>query len=567
MTTMSGTEVAFDEFLLNRRLVSRDDLDKLSDLRKEGSSLYSALTRMSVLPPQELAKSLADFYGISFLAGHEFPKSSQVIGSFSFPFLRDKKVFPISETRDGIIIAVADPGDTDTIDALRFSTDCPIILRVATADDIDIAIERTARSAATSGDWTGTLGAGSNTEETSDAVEHLRDVALGTPVVRFVNQLIADALHSRATDIHIEPFEGRIAIRMRIDGMLRDVPTVPVNMAKAIVSRIKILSGLNIAERRLPQDGRARLRIDTHLLDLRVATMPTIRGEAVAIRLLDNVRRALDLSKLGFSDANQSVIRKHLSAPYGLFLVSGPTGSGKTTTLATALSMLNETHRKILTIEDPIEYEIQGVNQTQAKPAIGLTFASTLRSFLRHDPDVIMVGEMRDSETADIAIHAALTGHLVLSTLHTNTAAGAVPRLLDMGVEPYLLASSLRCVIGQRLVRVLCPHCKERSTEAPASALVERTAPETVGKGPSVVWRAVGCEQCCGTGYNDRICLSEVLDVGDEIRRLIRPGTTAVDIEQTAVRLGMTTMIADGYRKCSAGDTTPEEVRRVALDI
>jgi general secretion pathway protein E len=337
-------------------------------------------------------------------------------------------------------------------------------------------------------------------------------------------------------------------------------------MGRAIASRIKILSGLNIAERRIPQDGRARIRIGQHRLDLRIATMPTVYGEAVAIRLLDNVRRSLSFPKLGFTKTDEALILKHLAAPYGLILVTGPTGSGKTTTLATALAILNEGHRKILTVEDPIEYEIDGVNQTQVKPSIGLTFATALRSFLRHDPDVMMVGEMRDGETAGIGIHAALTGHLVLSTLHTNTAAGAIPRLLDMGIDAYLLASSVRCIVGQRLVRVLCSHCKRQTEAVQDPALFRRMGQNHSEAGCRLQWESVGCDRCFGTGYSDRIVISEVLDVDDEIRGLIRPDVNPGDIEAAACRKGMTTMIVDGYSKCEQGLTTPEEVRRVALD-
>ena len=404
-------------------------------------------------------------------------------------------------------------------------------------------------------------------EAGGDDLEHLRDMALGAPVVRFVNQMIQDALHARATDIHIEPFDGRMAVRMRVDGMLREVSSPPAQMAKAIVSRIKILSGLNIAERRLPQDGRARIRINEHRLDLRIATMPTVYGEAVAVRLLDNARRSLDFISLGFDPRNEEVIRRHLAAPYGLILVTGPTGSGKTTTLATALSLLNQSHRKVLSIEDPIEYEIDGVNQTQARPAIGLTFANALRSFLRHDPDVLMVGEMRDGETASIGIHAALTGHLVLSTLHTNTAAGAVPRLLDMGIDAFLLASSLRCVVGQRLVRVLCPHCKQPGPVGDDLVLFTRRGLTLGGELPTRLWRAVGCDRCAGTGYNDRMVISEVLDIDEEIRELIQPNARTATIEEAACRNGMLTMAADGLKRCQDGLTTIDEVRRVVLDI
>ncbi|MEE9589037.1 MAG: GspE/PulE family protein, partial [Hyphomicrobiaceae bacterium] len=325
--------------------------------------------------------------------------------------------------------------------------------------------------------------------------------------------VIQEAIQRRATDIHVEPFDGRLAVRIRVDGLLREVKSPPPHLARAITSRIKILSGL------------------------------------------------------GFAPRDEQVLCKHLAAPHGLIIVTGPTGSGKTTTLATALSRLNQSHRKILTIEDPIEYELEGVNQTQVKPGIGLTFATALRAFLRHDPDVIMVGEMRDVETAGIGIHAALTGHLVLTTLHTNSAAGAIVRLLDMGVDAYLLASCLRCVIGQRLVRLLCVHCRE-PYEGNVELLLpgHRDAPDAP-KAPSRFWRAVGCERCYGTGYSDRIAIAEVLDVDKPLRQLLKPGVSALEIEDLACRNGMTKMVFDGLRKCREGLTTQDEVQRVAFDL
>jgi general secretion pathway protein E len=353
-------------------------------------------------------------------------------------------------------------------------------------------------------------------------------------------------------------------IRLRIDGMLTEARTAPAHMARAIVSRVKILSGLDIAERRLPQDGRARIKIEARTLDLRIATMPTIHGEAVAVRLLENVQRVLELGKLGFTERDETTLRKHLAAPHGLMLVTGPTGSGKTTTLAAALTILNEPHRKILTIEDPIEYQLEGINQTQAKPEIGIGFANALRHFLRHDPDVIMVGEMRDAETAAVSVHAALTGHLVLSTLHTNSAAGAITRLLDMAVDGYLLASCLSCVVGQRLVRVLCRNCRERASgpiDFPAE-LLQRAG--LAADAPH--WRQRGCDRCNGSGFLGRVSIVEVLEINDEIRRLMRPDVVLGQIEAAAARAGMNTMALDGLRKCAAGLTTPEEVRRVTLE-
>jgi general secretion pathway protein E len=335
-------------------------------------------------------------------------------------------------------------------------------------------------------------------------------------------------------------------------------------MARAVVSRVKILSGLDIAERRLPQDGRARIKIEARNIDLRIATMPTIHGEAVAVRLLENMQRVLDLSKLGFPSAAEATLRRHLSAPHGLMLVTGPTGSGKTTTLATALTLLNEPHRKILTIEDPIEYQIEGINQTQVRPDIGMGFANALRHLLRHDPDVIMVGEMRDTETAQIAVHAALTGHLVLSTLHTNSAAGAVTRLLDMGVDGYLLASCLTCIIGQRLVRVLCRNCRE-ATVGPLDFPGELLQRDGVER-DAAHWRPRGCERCGGSGFLGRTSIVEVLEINDEIRRLMRRDVMTREVEDAAVRAGMSTMALDGIRKCRAGVTTPDEVRRVTVE-
>jgi len=564
MMNVAPKMVDFVQHLLDSGIVSAADIERADRVRDEmGISVCSAIRKSSTVSSHLLARAVSEYYSVPLVRDEEWTAAGTEPNALSNAFLRENRVVPLSQTDEGVVLAMEDPSDTATLNAVRLALGCPVIARVATAEDIQSAIERSAREHDSASVWVDSGESGGNSED----VEHLRDMALGAPVVRYVNQMLQDAVHSRATDIHIEPFDDRLAVRMRIDGLLREVPAPPASMAKAIVSRIKILSGLNIAERRLPQDGRSRVRINQHRLDLRVATIPTLYGEALAIRLLDNVRRALDFSTLGFSPSDAEVIRRHLEAPYGLILVTGPTGSGKTTTLATALSLLNDSRRKILTVEDPIEYEIDGINQTQVKPSIGLTFAGTLRSFLRHDPDVLMVGEMRDGETASVSIHAALTGHLVLSTLHTNTAAGAIPRLIDMGIDAFLLASSLRCVIGQRLVRVLCSHCKE-AYEAPPGFQLSRRAPECFAPDePRTLWRAVGCERCSGTGYSDRLVIAEVLDIDDEVRALIQPNTRPSELEELACRRGMTTMVADGQLKCRNGLTTPEEVRRVAVDV
>lgn len=475
----------------------------------------------------------------------------------SVAFLRENRAYPFKETDAGLHVAMADTDDAYAVQAIRFATGQTIVAHPAHPDDIDAAIANWIRNQANDPASEQNLRhVVSDDDLAGENLEHLKDIALQTPVVQLVSDLLQDAIYARATDIHIEPFDRHLNIRMRVDGMLRDIPAPPVSMARAIVSRVKIISGLDIAERRLPQDGRARVRIGGRQTDLRVATMPTIHGEAMAIRLLDNARRTLDFEKLGFPAENRAILREQLAAPYGMILVTGPTGSGKTTTLATAISILNDKHRKILTIEDPIEYELDGVNQSQVKPGIGLTFANALRAFLRHDPDVIMVGEMRDGETAGIGVHAALTGHLVLSTLHTNSAAAAVTRLLDMGVDGYLLASSLRCVIGQRLVRRLCPSCREPDNVTAFGSNEKQKS----------YWRAVGCERCFGTGYADRSVISEILVIDDAVRALMKPGHAPGEIEAVAKRNGMLTMWDDGMRQCQQGTTSMDEVRRVAAE-
>ena len=553
---LAGT---LEGFLLERGLVTSAELGKARQMHGEtGERLITTIRRLGIISGQDLARAVAAYYKLPTVRESDWPKSA-VLGDVLSPrYLREHKVLPLAADERYLVLAVADPGHTEAIGAVRLATGRSVEVHVAPAEDIDAAIDRFQPDDDTP------VAEAPLSAENDDDVEHLKDLALGAPVIRFVNQLLLDGLNARATDIHIEPFRGRLAVRFRIDGMLSESRSVPAHMARAVVSRVKILSGLDIAERRLPQDGRARIKIDARNLDLRVATMPTIHGEAVAIRLLENMQRVLDLSKLGFPGEDDAILRRHLAAPHGLMLVTGPTGSGKTTTLAAALTILNQPHRKILTVEDPIEYQIEGVNQTQVKADIGMGFASALRHLLRHDPDVIMVGEMRDTETAQIAVHAALTGHLVLSTLHTNSAAGAIARLLDMGVDGYLLASCLTCVIGQRLVRVLCRSCRENVTgflDFPPE-LLRRAGVQ----GQAAHWRARGCERCVGTGFLGRSCIVEVLEINDEIRRLMRRDIMVGEVEDAAVRAGMSTMALDGLRKCLAGITTPDEVRRVTIE-
>jgi general secretion pathway protein E len=404
-----------------------------------------------------------------------------------------------------------------------------------------------------------TLGDGFAGDE--ENIEHLRDLASETPVIRMVNLIISRAVESRASDIHIEPFEHDLRLRYRIDGVLHNVDAPPNQMRAAIISRIKLMAKLNIAERRLPQDGRIKLKVLGREIDLRISTLPTMYGESVVMRILDKSNTALmDLRLIGFPNDLYEKICEMTSKPHGIFLVTGPTGSGKTTTLYSAMKRINIPDRKIITIEDPVEYQMDGVNQIHVNPQIGLTFATGLRHIVRQDPDVIMIGEIRDLETAEIAIRSALTGHLVFSTLHTNDATSAVTRLIDMGVEDYLLASSLIGVLAQRLVRVNCKHCK-RPEVVPAAVL------EDSSEGFVKIQRGAGCEQCAHTGFESRIGIFELLDIDDAMRTLIVTNPDANVLRSAALKAGMQTLKDDGWKKVLAGVTTPDEVMRVTQEV
>ena len=508
------------------------------------------------LPAAEFADEVARFFKLQRIGLLELLATEAQVEGFSRRFLRESMVFPFRSAGGTVKLAVADPMDTAAIRAAEIVFGETIELVIASFEDITTILER--------------LDGGGSTEaeaderpHSDDDIDSLRDLASGAPVVRAFNDLIERAVELRASDIHIEPFRSGLTVRMRVDGMLRAMPAPPGVMPQALVSRIKILAGLNIAERRLPQDGAARLRVGRSEIDVRVATMPTQHGESAAVRLLPRDRGLLELSKLGLSSRDEGVLKKLLALPHGMIVITGPTGSGKTTTLATMLSILNETSRKILTIEDPVEYEIPGINQSQVKPSIGLTFATALRAFVRQDPDVIMVGEIRDAETANIAIHAALTGHLVLTTLHTETAAAAVPRLLDLGVEGFLLKSTLRAVIAQRLVRMLCDRCKtQRKLSADDLARDPRYGMVGFAAG-DVVHEACGCERCGASGFRGRGGVFEVLEIAGEVRNLIGSHTDANMLDQAAIKSGMTTMLDDAIAKCRAGVTTVPETLRV----
>jgi general secretion pathway protein E len=510
----------------------------------------------------EFADEVATYYRLPRTTLPELLAAPSLVNNFTRRFLRETTIFPYDVGGGRFGLAVADPSDLAAQRGAEIVLGGPITLSIASFEDIAAALFERLGSDEDGASTSSPVLASGALEE---SVDSLRDLASGAPVVRAVNDLLEKAVELRASDIHIEPMRNGLTVRMRVDGLLRAMPAPAHALPQALISRIKILAGLNIAERRLPQDGAARLEAAGLNLDVRVAIMPTQHGETAVIRLLPRDRGLLDIAKLGLRAHDERKLRRLIDLPHGMIVITGPTGSGKTTTLATMLSALNTPSRKILTIEDPVEYEIAGINQSQVKPAIGLTFASALRAFVRQDPDVIMVGEIRDAETANIAIHAALTGHLVLTTLHTETAIAAAPRLLDLGVEGFLLKSTLRGVIGQRLVRILCDRCKVRKE---ISATDFDADPRYEACGLSVgdtVFEPRGCERCAGIGYRGRVGVFETLEVDGEVRSCVGQQIDAVALDQAARRAGLTTMMDDAIAKCREGVTTVAEALRVMM--
>jgi general secretion pathway protein E len=566
---------SFEDLLLGRGRVSADDLRKVRLLQQErGERLERLLLDLGFISEDDLISLLSEHLGVPLVGRKEYPSVPVVLPSVNLQFLRHAKILPL-EIQDGTLtVAMADPSELDSLHALEVATGLTVRAFLGREKEILTGLEGYDDAAGTSPpeESDGNLEYVGQDEED---VNHLRDLASEAPVIRLVNLLINRAVEQRASDIHIEPFENELKVRYRIDGVLHDIEQPPRRQQAAIVSRVKIMAKLNIAERRLPQDGRIKLRTMGKEIDMRVSTLPTLYGESVVLRILDRSSIVLDLEQLGFPPDTLVQFEKLIVRPYGMLLVTGPTGSGKTTTLYGALEKINSPDKKIITIEDPVEYQLTGVNQIHVKPQIGLTFANGLRSIVRQDPDVIMVGEIRDPETAEIAVQAALTGHLVFSTLHTNDAAGAVSRLLEMGVEDYLLASSLLGVLAQRLVRKVCVRCRQAVPAGEAllgagdvtRSTVERFASVTApGSNGASIYRAGGCEECSGTGYRGRSGIYELLLINESIRELILKHASADAIKTAAVAQGMRTLRDDGWLKVREGTTTVAEVLRVTQE-
>ena len=538
-------------------------LDRATRLQVDTEEpLSGILCKLGLVDERDMAGTMAGMLGLPLALPANLPEEPVLNGKLSPRFLRQARILPMAETDDALTLAMAYPLDDYAIRAIEMIAGKRVFVHVATPADIEAALARLYAAGAGEARAVAAEAAEAGDDSLSEDVDRLRDLASEAPVIRLVGQIIAQAVEARASDIHIEPFQARLAVRYRIDGLLRDVEPPPPQLRAAIISRIKIMAKLNIAERRLPQDGRTRLAIRGRDFDLRVSTVPTLHGESVAVRILDRGTLVHDFRSLGFGDAAPEAFLRVLNQPQGILLVTGPTGSGKTTTLYTSLLHLHSVEKKIFTVEDPIEYQLDGINQIHVRPQIGLSFAQVLRAILRQDPDIIMVGEMRDRETADVAIQAALTGHLVLSTLHTNNAASTVTRLLDMGIEDYLLTSTLNGVLAQRLARKLCEDCREPYRAAPG--LVRQLHLAEAGQGGEEVtlYRGRGCERCNGSGYLGRTAITELLLVSDAIGRLVLDHAEAREIQRVAVGEGMRTMYDDGMLKARAGLTSLEEVLR-----
>ena len=561
------TKPHLGEVLLGKGVVSQEELNAALNLQKQSPDrIGKLLVDIGALSEMDLVRQLGEHIGVPVVSAEDFPSVPVVEDTLAPKFMREARCVPIAVEEGVLVLAMHDPLDFSVLDAVRIYTtfrDIRVVLAAESAI-LDLIEKFYGNQASTFGRIVeGIDDEGDPLGEDSDDIEHLRDLASEAPVIRLVNLIISRAIESRASDIHIEPFERELKVRNRIDGILYDVESPPKRLKAATISRIKIMAKLNIAERRIPQDGRIKMKVLGKDVDLRVSTLPTMYGESVVMRILDKSNTQIyDLEKLGFAVDMFQQFEQLIHRPHGIMLVTGPTGSGKTTTLYGALTRINLPDKKIITIEDPVEYQINGINQIHVNPQIGLTFSAGLRSIVRQDPDVIMVGEMRDLETAEIGIRAALTGHLVFSTLHTNDAPSAIARLVDMGAEDYLLASSILGVLAQRLVRVICPHCREA---VPAQPEVFRDSPYD-GVEVSSFYEGRGCKECSETGFKGRLGIFELMIMNEEIRRLTITSADASKLRKAAVDSGMRTLRTDGFDKVIQGQTTVAEVLRVTQD-
>jgi len=555
-------------FLIQDGLLTQDELNQLKiNQQEKGISFIQAINSLGREKEEEILKGLSIYFNLPFQATIQQDLDPCLIEGIPFHFVKKNRLMPINKTNGTIRVAISNPLDIQILDDIRLITGCHVDPVLCPMEEVIEAINRTYHHAPESAEKMvkdldkSDLGF---ITEIGEEPKDLLDLVNEAPIIKLVNLMFVQAIKDRASDIHIEPFETELRVRYRIDGVLHDVLTPPKRYHTAIISRIKIMSKMNIAEKRLPQDGRIKIRVGDREIDIRVSTIPTAFGERVVMRLLDKYGSMLRLEELGMSGYTLKMVNRIIHRSHGIILVTGPTGSGKTTTLYAALTKINFADKNIITIEDPIEYQLDGISQMQVLPKINLTFSNGLRSILRQDPDVIMVGEIRDLETAEIAIQASLTGHLVFSTLHTNDSAGAITRLIDMGVEPYLVSSSIIAILAQRLVRLICPHCKEAYT--PDESTLRELGIKSSELPESKLYQGSGCTECKNTEYRGRTGIYELLTMDDQIRQLTMQRTESNTIKREGLKYGMTTLRQDGISKVLAGLTTIEEVLRVTQE-
>jgi general secretion pathway protein E len=565
---MKEISAPFFSFLMEKGMIQKEDLERVLPPNQPigDLSVEEQLINAGLLSPEQFRSAAEEFFGTPFASQDDFPKEPILLDHLSTQFMKESKFIPSRLTDNRLTVIMSNPLDFYTIDAIRLATNYELNVLAGRENEVLEAIERSYGVGATSMEKIieDTETVPEYRAEDEENVDHLRDMASEGPVIRLVNLIITRAIELRASDIHFEPFEEQFRVRYRIDGVLHDVESPPKRLQSAIVSRVKIMAKLNIAERRLPQDGRIMLRVKGKEIDFRVSSIPTIHGESLVLRILDKSSIVLDIERLGFPEDTMDGFRDLIHRPHGIILVTGPTGSGKTTTLYCALEKINSPDKKIITVEDPVEYQLRGINQIQVKPAIGLTFANSLRSIVRQDPDVILIGEIRDAETAEIAIHSALTGHLVLTTLHTNDAPSAITRLIDMGTEDYLLSSTIIGILAQRLVRVACPFCRE--PYSPSPAVLKEMKLNSSDLAGLKISEVKGCEKCSNTGYWGRTGIYEFLKMTDDVQKLILGKKDSNIIKEAARKNGLRTLREDGWLKVKQGITTISEVLRVTQE-
>jgi type IV pilus assembly protein PilB len=550
---MAKTRKRLGDLLIEAGLITDEQLQESLSLKAEGQKLGDSLIERGLITEQQLTEALHHQLNIPQVSLFQYPIDDKILPLVSKEFAKRNYIMPFKKEGEKLHVAMADPMDYYTIDDLRLSTGFHIEPAIATKDDISRAISKFYPMDDSMNELF---------DDTPEQEEEVEDINVNdSPVVRIVNQLLINAVEQRASDIHFDPQETHVAVRFRVDGILQTVKKLPKNMQSVLTARIKIMASLNITESRMPQDGRIKITIDIHPVDLRVSTLPTIYGEKIVLRILDLSNALNDIDKLGFNKINYKRFFDLIERPTGIILITGPTGSGKTSTLYAGLNHLNSEDVNIITVEDPVEYQIQGINQIQVNTKVGMTFAKGLRAILRQDPNIVMVGEIRDQETAEIAIRASLTGHLVLSTIHTNDSISTLSRLVDMGLEPFLVASSISGIVSQRLVRRICRDCagEQEATNREKEIFSKR------GLKIETVKRGSGCASCNMSGYKGRIAIHEVMVMNDEIRHLLLNNRPMSEIQDLTKKLGMIYLMEDGLLKVKQGYTTTEEVLRVAI--